>query len=148
MIPYQLRPYTNADFDFVYRVKTEAFKGYVEKFWGVWAEDKQRGFFANFIEKFQNSLLIIEHNETPIGIYHGELIDQDTYEIGNIIIVPAYQRQGIGKDILQNIIKAHPNKKMRLRVFKGNPAIALYKRLGFAVADESQTHYFMELRFV
>ncbi len=141
---YDLRPYTQADFEFVYQAKKEAYKSYVEKFWGAWDEEKQRSFFADFINKVQDSLSIIEHEGKVIGLYHGGLIDPDTYEIGNIIVIPGYQGNGIGSDILQKVIQDNPKFKMHLQVFKDNPAINLYKRLGFVVVDETRTHLIME----
>jgi len=144
MLPYTLRPYIKDDFEFVYQTKKAAYQRYVEKLWGAWDEQKQRSFFADFIKNFQNSLLIIESENAPIGIYHGNMIDENTYEIGNIIIVPQYQRNGIGQHILQDIIKQHSKCKIQLQVFKDNPAINLYKRLNFDVVDETKTHYIME----
>jgi len=144
VIPYQLRPYTKADFDFVYQAKKEAYQSYVEKFWGVWDEEKQRSFFNDFIQKVQGALSIIEYNGAPIGLYHGDMMNQETYEIGNIIVIPEYQGKGIGTDILFKVIQKYPKIKMHLQVFKGNPAIHLYQRLGFVIADETRTHAIME----
>lgn len=144
VLPYQLRHYTQGDFEFVYQAKKEAYQSYVEKFWGFWDEEKQRSLFIDFIQKVQNTLLIIEYNGTPIGLYQGGIINSTTYEIGNIIIIPQYQGQGIGKDILINMLQEHFKLKIRLQVFKGNPAIDLYKKLGFTVADENRTHLIME----
>ena len=144
MIKYNLRPCTQNDFEFVYQAKKQAYKHYVEKLWGAWDEGKQRSFFADFLKKVQDALFIIEFEGAPVGFYHGNMVDQHTYEIGNIIVVPSYQNNGIGTNILQNIIKDHPKLKMRLQVFKENPASNLYKRLGFVVVDETRTHFIME----
>lgn len=144
MINYNLRPYTQGDYEFVYQAKKEAYKKYVEEFWGVWDEDKQRTFFNDFIKKVQSSLQIIEFDDKPVGIYHGEMMEQDTYEIGNIIVIPSYQGKKIGTDILLNVIKKYPKLKMHLQAFKSNPAIDLYKRLGFELRGETRTHCIME----
>ena len=141
---YKLRPYTEDELEFIYQTKKEAYKYYVEKFWGPWNEEQQRSFFADFMSKVQNSLQIIECDNKHVGIYHGEMLDDDTYEIGNIILIPEYQATGIGKDILANVIKEHPKSKMHLQVFKDNPAINLYKRLDFVVVGETRTHHIME----
>lgn len=143
MIRYKLRPYIKSDFEFVYQTKKDAYKPYVERFWGAWDEEKQRSLFMDFIKKVQDSLLIIEHHGVSIGIYHGGMIDENTYEIGNIILIPEYQKRGIGKDILQNIIQKHSKLSLRLQVFKDNPAINLYKKLDFIVIDETRTHCIM-----
>jgi len=144
MVKYSLRPYTKDDSEFVYQTKKEAYQYYVEKFWGVWDEKKQRSFFADFIKKVQDTLLIIECERKAVGLYHGNMMDQDTYAIGNIIVIPSHQGHGIGTDILKNVIKDNSKLRMHLQVFKENPAITLYKRLGFSVVDETQTHYIME----
>ena len=143
MIQYKLRPYTKSDLEFVYQAKKEAYKPYVEKFWGAWDDKKQRSFFADFINKVQDSLFIIEHEGQAIGLYHGNLVDHDTYEIGNIIVIPSYQGNGIGSDILTKVIQDNPKLKMHLQVFKDNPAVHLYKRLGFVIVDETRTHLIM-----
>ena len=76
------------------------------------------------------------------------MLDDNTYEVGNIILIPEYQGKGIGKDILANVIKEHPKSKMHLQVFKDNPAINLYKRLDFVVVGETRTHHIMERQVV
>ena len=144
MMKYNLRPYTKDDLEFVYQAKKEAYKYYVEKFWGAWNEEKQRSFFTDFIKKVQDTLSILEHEGTSIGLYHGNMINQNTYEIGNIIVIPSYQGKKIGTDILLNVIKKYPKLKMHLQVFKSNPAINLYKRLGFELVGETRTHCIME----
>ena len=116
MIKYNLRPYTKDDLEFVYQTKKEAYKYYVKKFWGPWDEAKQRSFFADFIKKVQDSMVIIEHEGQAIGLYHGDMMDQSTYEIGNIIVVPSYQGNGIGSDVLKKVIQEHPKLKIHLQV--------------------------------
>ena len=144
MLPYKLRSYTQADYEFVYQAKKDAYKCYVEEFWGAWDEEQQRSFFADFIKKVQDTLSIVEYEGTSIGLYHGNLMDHDTYEIGNIIVIPSYQGNGIGSDILTKVIQNNQKLKMHLQVFKDNPAINLYRRLGFVVIDETRTHLIME----
>ena len=144
MMTYKLRPYTDTDFEFVYQAKKDAYKKYVEEYWGTWDEDKQRALFNDFINKVQNTLSIIEHKGISIGLYHGNMMDQNTYEIGNIIVIPSYQGHGIGSDILLSIFQQYPQLKMYLQVFKSNPAVNLYKRLSFTITDETRTHYMME----
>ena len=62
-----------------------------------------------------------------------------------IEIHPAYQRQNLGATIIQKIIDdaARRMKPVFLRVLKVNPAKQLYDRLGFAVIEETSTHYIM-----
>ena len=43
----ELVPYTDDDYDFVYEVKKNAYKKYVEECWGSWNEEEQQKYFAN-----------------------------------------------------------------------------------------------------
>ena len=45
-----LVPYTDDDYEFVYEVKKNAYKKYVEECWGSWVEEDQRAYFEKFIE--------------------------------------------------------------------------------------------------
>ena len=68
-------------------------------------------------------------------------LDDDSYEIGNICIIPEYQGRGIGTQVLKDIIRLHDNEDLHIQVFKQNPAYKLYKRLGFVLNDETEFHY-------
>ena len=45
MESYVLRKYENTDYEFVYEVKKNAYKKYVEQCWGKWNEKDQRNRF-------------------------------------------------------------------------------------------------------
>ena len=63
-----------------------------------------------------------------------------------IYILPEYQNHGIGTYLIRQVIdNAHHEKKpVRLHVLKVNPAVGLYKRLGFRAISETDTHFVME----
>ena len=69
---------------------------------------------------------------------------QDKYAfIGNVFICPDYRGQGLGKLVLQYMIKAAFEKyrfaEVRLSVFAdNNPAINLYERYGFREYSQEQ----------
>lgn len=54
----QLVPYTDEYYNFVYEVKKNAYKKYVEECWGMWDEEAQREYFKKFIEVYGNSAYI------------------------------------------------------------------------------------------
>lgn len=139
----ELVPYTDNDYEFVYEVKKNAYKKYVEECWGSWLEEDQRNYFKNFITNYKNSILIIMYNEKKIGFYNGEVLESGNYEIGNICIIPEYQGKGIGTKILKEKLKENKNRNIEIQYFKQNPVGKLYERLGFIPNGETKFHYQM-----
>lgn len=142
---YTLRPYTDNDYDFVYDTKKVVYQKYVEKIWG-WDEEKQREMFVNFIDNYGKDILIVMEEDRRIGFYHGEDLENNGFEIGNICIVPECQSRGIGTRILKDILQANKDKDIYLQYFKQNPVVKLYERLGFEMLEELPNHFKMVLR--
>lgn len=140
---YGLRTITEKDYDFIYRVKKNAYIKYVEKNFGEWKDELQQEFFKAFMEKYKEGARIITFQGIDIGFYN-DCETEYTYEIGNICIIPEYQNQGIGTAILQDIIEKHADKEIRLQYFKQNPVGRLYERLGLQRCRETAYHYQMK----
>lgn len=140
---YELRTITEQDYDFIYQVKKDAYKKYVEINFGGWDEEQQQEFFKKFIETYKEGAYIITFNGMDIGFYNESQTDS-IYEIGNICIIPEYQNQGIGTAILQDVIEKHADKEIRLQYFKQNPVGRLYERQGFEPCGETAYHYQMK----
>ncbi len=49
------RKYNNNDYKFVYEVKKNAYKKYVEECWGSWIEEDQQKYFENFINQVKEN---------------------------------------------------------------------------------------------
>ena len=143
MNSYKLIKYTEEYYEFVYEVKKNAYIKYVEEIWGPWNETDQRNYFQRFIDTYKNSAYIIEVDGKPIGFFNDEIVDDNTYEIGNICIIPSFQGKGLGTKILTDIIKDHSNQDIKLQYFKQNPVGKLYKKLGFITNGETEYHYQM-----
>ena len=145
---YNMRPYIDNEYhnykEFIYQVKKNAYKKYVEECWGAWIEEDQRKYYEKFIETVKKDAWIIQLNGKDIGFYNGLDIDENTYEIGNICIMPEYQGKGIGTKVLKDIIEIHKDKDLNIQYFKQNPVGALYERLGFIPNGETETHYQMK----
>ena len=139
---YELRSVTENDFDFVYQVKKDAYKKYVEICFGNWDEEQQKKYFKRFIETYKEGAFIISFDGKDIGFYNGCMTD-DKYEIGNICIIPEYQNRGIGTDILKDVLSENSGKEITIQYFKQNPVGRLYERLGFKFLGETQFHYQM-----
>jgi ribosomal protein S18 acetylase RimI-like enzyme len=63
-------------------------------------------------------------------------------------LLPAYRNRGIGGAIMRELQRQarQERKPIYLRVLKGNPAQALYARLGFEVTGEDERRYDMRWR--
>ena len=144
---YNMKPYIENDYynyrEFIYQTKKAAYKKYVEECWGPWNEEDQRRRFDEFIKDVKDDTWIIQLNGVDIGFYNGKKLDDGSYEIGNICIIPEYQRRGIGTQVLKDIMKLHEKEDLHLQVFKNNPAYKLYRKLGFVLDGETEFHYKM-----
>ena len=69
-------------------------------------------------------------------------IDGDTPELA-ISVLAEYRSQGIGTMLMTRLFELlheHGYKRTSLSVQKNNPAVRLYKRLGYSVTDEKADH--------
>ena len=143
---YKFKKYTDDYYNFVYEVKKEVYKKYVEQNYGRWDEKNQKEYFDNFIKSVKENSYIIEYDEKEIGFYNGQIIENGDYEIGNICIIPEYQRKGIGTKILKDVIEKNKERTIKIQYFKQNPVGKLYEKLGFVFIGETKYHYQMEKR--
>ncbi|MDV2078578.1 GNAT family N-acetyltransferase [Marinobacter xestospongiae] len=69
--------------------------------------------------------------------------------VRNLQICSGWQGQGIGTQAIEHVVtRAHKAgiKRLRLRVFPGNPAVMLYQRLGFQTLKTADGTHYMEKR--
>jgi GNAT superfamily N-acetyltransferase len=115
----------------------------VEGTYGPWDEDDQRArfFAANPTESHQ----IVETDGRPIGCLDVRRLD-DQVKLNRVFLLPEFQNRGIGSQLIAGVLAEADaaGLPVHLRVFKINPARHLYRRLGFAVTDETETHLVME----
>ena len=72
-------------------------------------------------------------------------VDNDTPSLAAAVLKP-YRSRGIGAALLKGLLeslRAHGFQKASLSVQKENPAVHLYRRLGFKVIRESEEEYIM-----
>jgi GNAT superfamily N-acetyltransferase len=69
----------------------------------------------------------------------------DDYFLGSLFIEGAFQRRGIGTEVMKRVPAegSERGKPVRLVVVKFNPARRLYERLGFRVAHEDERKVYM-----
>ena len=131
-------------FEFAFLAKKEALGPHVAVKWG-WDDEYQRrvhserwvtkSFFRILTDGEAAGTVAID--ESPSHIQFGEFY-----------LLPPFQRRGVGGKVLASVIETSAEKHLpvRLECLKWNPALSLYKRAGFIVTHESDTHYFMERR--
>ena len=142
---YSFRNCTLEDFDFLFELKKENFKWYVDKIWG-WKDDDQKERLQQDLNEHLSHKRIIMVNNKSIGVYVVHTTEDGDLFINEISILAEYQNKGIGRKILEEQLKENHKKGIRtiLQVFKHNPAKKLYEQLGFKIYGETETHYQME----
>lgn len=90
------------------------------------------------------SFQIIENETQPIGRLY---VDRWEHEIRimDIALLPEYCGQGLGSRLIGEIQEEgrRTGKIVSIHVEKFNPALRLYQRLGFQVAEDKEVYYFM-----
>ena len=138
-----LRKAHAGDSEFVFTVKKAAYREYVEQVWG-WDDDYQRE--RHNREFASHDFHIIQFREIDVGFFITSSTS-DTLKVNQIYILPEYQGKGIGSACMTRIIDDAnlEQKSVVLKVLKVNTrSIALYRRLGFTIVDESSEYSQME----
>ena len=143
---YSFRSCTLEDFDFLFNLKKENFKWYVDRIWGWKDEEQKEKLKQDLNEHLSHKRIILIDNELA-GVYAVHITENGDLFINEISILRKYQNRGIGRKILEKQLKENQKNGIRtiLQVFKDNPAKKLYEQLGFKVYGETETHYQMEI---
>lgn len=111
-----------------------------------WNDDQKQTFIdmqfnaqhEHYQKNYPNALwLIIEISDTRIGRLYLEHWDHEI-RIIDIALTPSARGRGIGSAILQDLQNeaSEADKKIGIHVEKLNPAMTLYKRLGFQTVQD------------
>ena len=141
---YNLKPYSDDEYEFIYETKKLLYKKYVEEFYGEWNEESQKKMYKEFIKERKDNINIVMVDGEKAGFVDGKIISDKEYEQGNICLNSNFQGKGIGSLYLQDVINQNINKDIILRVFKSNPAQRLYLRFGFEFTGETNSHFIMK----
>jgi ribosomal protein S18 acetylase RimI-like enzyme len=133
------RPIRLEDSEFLRELNRLVMKDYVTQTWG-WDEVWQRQYFVRNFDKNIGKILVLDN--VDIGFYRVTEDQNETFLV-SILILPEFQKKGIGTNLIQDLIAAK-TKPIRLQVLKVNPAQNLYKRLGFTQVSETETHLIMK----
>lgn len=89
--------------------------------------------------------LVIEQSDEPIGrLFLDRRVDE--LRIVDIALLPEYRGRGIGGVILSDLIAEAVGRAVpvRIHVERNNPALGLYRRLGFREIGDEGVYLFME----
>jgi ribosomal protein S18 acetylase RimI-like enzyme len=146
--PVTLRPANADDEDFLF----ELFAGTRQEF-NFLAEtqrqailkmqyDARRFQYDEGYPQAEGSIIVLDGR--PVGRM---LVDEGEQAITliDIAVLAEYRSSGIGTQLLKDLLKRGVNarKPVKLQVFKSNPAVRLYERLGFSQVSEQSMYFEM-----
>lgn len=140
---YLLRAAEACDLDFMYEVKREGMKMYVEATWGPWDEAAQRARFDGLFVPGADRIVVVGGRDVgtlSVGW------NSDPVFVAGIYLLADVRGCGLGTEILEDVLaRARAmSRPVELRVLKTNPrARALYERLGFSTSAVTDTHISM-----
>jgi ribosomal protein S18 acetylase RimI-like enzyme len=93
--------------------------------------------------------LLIEHAAAPIGRLYLERWTSE-HRIIDIALIPSARGRGFGAAILRDVLDeaAAADKAVSIHVEKNNPAMRLYRRLGFRTTADKGVYDLMEWRAI
>jgi len=119
---YQFRPMLASDLDAIMQIEPH-----------IYSHPWTRGNFSDSL-KSEHSAWVLEHNEKIIG-YALMMMVLDEAHLLNLSITKVYQKQGLGRYLLEQMIRVAQHQKaanMFLEVRSSNiSAITLYENIGF-----------------
>lgn len=119
-----------------------------------WTEDEKQAFIGmqfeaqhrHYQQHYPDALwMVIEKGSVPVGRLYLERWTNE-HRIIDIALVPEAQGHGIGSAILEDLIDEaeQAGKTLSIHVEKENPAMRLYRRLGFEQREDKGVYDLME----
>lgn len=147
-----LRPLTDNDLAFLFTLyaSTRANEMAVVN----WSESEKQSFLkmqfdaqdTYYRQQFKRaSFQVIYDDSQPIGRLYVDRREQEIRVI-DIALMSDYRNRGIGKNLMQQLIAEADaaNQPLTIHVEHNNPAMSLYKRLGFEHIQDEGVYYLME----
>lgn len=136
----QLTPAAQADLAFACDLTRQAMLPYYSRFDLLWSDND----FETAWHWRDNRLVSL--NGVVCG-YVSLSEDSRALYVRELHLLPSARGQGLGSQVLDWALTLAASRglpRVRLLVFKGNPAQSLYRRKGFVVVSEDDTVYRME----
>lgn len=151
-------------FDLQYRAITDADLPFLESLYGTtraaelaqvpWTQEQRDEFIAMqfnaqhtfYQEQFTEATYeIVSKDGFDIGRLYLDERDEET-RIIDIALMPNYQKMGIGRFMLEQVMNKAKERgvPVTIHVEKNNPAMSLYKRLGFELVEDQGVYDLMK----
>jgi ribosomal protein S18 acetylase RimI-like enzyme len=139
----RLRPATEADDDFCYRLNVAVMREYIEPIYG-WDLDVQRRYHDEWFRTECPSVSVIEDDDgTAVGVLWAT-DEGDHIYLSRIAVLPGAQGRGIGRAVMEDLIAR--GQPIRLDVFTNNVrAQRFYERFGFVVDSDSERAHHLSM---
>ncbi len=142
----QTRSARDSDYHWLLELHHIVYRDLITKEFGYWDEDEELGLFVKVWESKPIEILL--QNDKLVGMF---IVDEnsDHWWLDEIQIDPRYQNQGIGTEVVgQLIARARACQlPLRLKVLHANQsAYRLYQKLGFCTIDRAKHHSVMEIK--
>lgn len=125
---------------FVYTLTKKLLFPYIPKY----AEIKKEDFYEDFYKKYKE-IVVLENGKKMIGFYHisPDLYEKDAIYLSRIFIAPRCQKKKIGAFLMRYFETLGYN-KIKLQVWRSNPAFYFYLKMGYRVVSNKGMKYLME----
>lgn len=132
------------DVHFFVALNELSYKELIERQFGHWDARVQA---EAFLEKWRESgfMKVLVDEQLVGGLWVRD--HKDCHELREIQVLPEFRNRGIGTYLLKREIERAraARKPLRLRVLLENPAIRLYRRMGFRIVRTDDVRHYMEL---
>jgi ribosomal protein S18 acetylase RimI-like enzyme len=146
-----LRPASERDEDFLRLVYAESRREELDRV--VWPEGVREQFLrsqfdaqaAHYLKHYPGvEFLIIELAGTPAGRLYVQRTPSEIL-VMDIALIPEFRGRGIGTALLRQILDEGQasSRIVTMHVEKFNPALSLYERLGFRIAEDQGVYWFL-----
>jgi ribosomal protein S18 acetylase RimI-like enzyme len=138
-----LRACQAQDFDFARQLYFETMRWAIERLFG-WDQAHQEASFAGWFHPDEVSIIVA--NGVDVG-WIQQRQEAGAIFLGSIYVKSEMQRKGIGTRVIQMVLEVgrQRSQPVTLAVMKINPAIALYRRLGFRITHEDEHKLYMRV---
>ena len=136
---YSLRPATDVDRAWLDELRRTAYEPLFHATWGGWDESRHQRHFAASWQ--QGRIQLIEVDGQPVGMIQLRELD-DCVKVREIQILPGYQNQGLGTQLLVDVVDRARQQGRDVILSTGlmnSGALRLYERLGFEETERSDT---------
>lgn len=141
---WELRPISEADFEWAFGLHRDALGEVIDRTWGRDEVDQRRRFADRFNERPRQ---VIEVDGEPVGVVEVEERRDEIY-VAVLELSPAWQGRGLGAEVLGTLLERakRSGTPLSLHVLQINRrAIRFYEREGLHVAETDPPKLLMRI---